>query len=238
MPYSFSRIIFKPGFSTRKLLLITIFIDFVAIAAVILRAILLEKAPYRYFDEGSLINWLSCVQLLIIAGINWKIYRLKTGIKEEYKPGKNPKLLWQFLAFGFVFCAVDEVLQIHENLDKLIHLLFQIQENFLTDHIDDLIILMYGIIGLLVIYYFRQEFYLYRDSFNYFKIAVILACISIGLDFLTQGQETSNLLNEVEKLQREWFRSIEEIFKIFTEGFLMAAFYQCLRIAKRIKINF
>ncbi|MDY7005420.1 MAG: hypothetical protein SWX82_16195 [Cyanobacteriota bacterium] len=73
------------------------------------------------------------------------------------------------------------------------------------------IIVIYGIIGLLVIYYFRQEFYRYRESFSYFKIALILACCSIALDFFTQGQETSNLLNETQEMQREWLRSIEEI---------------------------
>lgn len=225
------------GFSTKKLLLIVLLVDFVAIAAVILRAILLEKGPYRYFDEGSLINWLSGVKLLIIAGINWKIYRLRTGIKQESQRGRNYQLLWQFFAFGFVFCTLDELLQIHEKLDKLIHRLWQIEETLLTDSIDDLIILMYGVIGLLVIYYFRQEFYFYRDAFTYFKIALVLACCSIGLDFLSQGQET-DILTATQEMQREWVRSIEEIFKLFAEAFLIGSFYKCLRIAKRINLNF
>ena len=224
------------GFSTKKLLLIALFFDFFVIAAVILRAILLEKGPYRYFDEGSLINWLSGVKLLILAGINWKIYRLRTSIKEKYKSAKNC-LIWQFFAMGFVFCALDELIQIHENIDKFIHWFFQIQETILTDSIDDLIVLSYGIIGLLVIYYFRQEFYFYRDAFTYFKIALVLACCSIGLDFLTQGQE-ADILTETQEMQREWLRSIEEIFKLFAEAFLITSFYKCLRIAKRINLNF
>lgn len=223
------------GFSTKKILSIALFVNFVAIAAVIFRAILLDKGPYRYFDEGSLINWLSGIQLLIIAGINWKIYRLRIGRKEVSQPGKNYQRLWQFLTFGFVFCALDELIQIHERLDKFIHWMFQIQETALTDSIDDLIIVIYGIIGLLVIYYFRQEFYQYREAFGYFKIALILACCSIALDFFTQGQETSNLLTETQEMQREWLRSIEEIFKIFAEVFLIATFYMCLRIAQRLK---
>ncbi|MDJ0553168.1 MAG: hypothetical protein QNJ68_01750 [Microcoleaceae cyanobacterium MO_207.B10] len=218
------------GFSTKKLLLITLFVNFVAIAGVIIRAILLEKGPYRYFDEGSLINWLSGVQLLIIGGINWQIYNLRKASRSA----KDKQLLWQFFAFGFVFCCLDEILQIHERFDKFIHWIFQIQETPLTDSIDDVIILMYGIIGLLVIYYFRQEFYYYRDSFPYFKIALILACCSIGLDFLTQGQETE-ILTEAQEMQREWLRSVEEIFKLFTEVFLIASFYKCLRIAKTNK---
>ncbi|MGB3513226.1 MAG: hypothetical protein WBA93_29235 [Microcoleaceae cyanobacterium] len=224
-------------FSTKKILSIALFVNFVAIAAVIFRAILLEKAPYRYFDEGSLINWLSGIQLLIIAGINWKIYRLRIGRKEVSQSGNNYQILWQFFAFGFVFCALDELIQIHENLDKFIHWIFQIQETALTDSIDDLIIVIYGIIGLLVIYYFRQEFYQYRDAFTYFKIALVLACCSIGLDFLTQGQET-DLLTETQEMQREWLRSIEEIFKLFAEVFLITTFYKCLRIAKSINLNF
>lgn len=87
------------GFSTKKLLLITLFINFVAIAGVIIRVILLEKDPYRYFDEGSLINWLSGLQLLIIAGINWQIYNLRKASHGS----KSKQFIWQFFAFGFVF---------------------------------------------------------------------------------------------------------------------------------------
>nr|WP_319398940.1 hypothetical protein [uncultured Carboxylicivirga sp.] len=65
---------------------------------------------------------------------------------------KQKQAIWLMISKGFTFLALDEILLIHENIDKWIHAFFQITQTHLTDRIDDFIILLYGIVdGLLMI---------------------------------------------------------------------------------------
>lgn len=61
---------------------------------------------------------------------------------------RDPSVVWAIIASGFLFLAADEVLRIHENLDQLIHYVFGLKETNLTDRIDDLIVGMYGLVGI------------------------------------------------------------------------------------------
>ncbi len=54
----------KRFFSLKSIVFWVFGIDSLMIATAIGRAILLERNPMRYFDEGGYITWLSIIQLL------------------------------------------------------------------------------------------------------------------------------------------------------------------------------
>ncbi len=98
------------------------------------------------FKEGGLITWVSFLQLLLIAGLSWKVFTLHNGVLNRHG-WRSPQMVWTIIAVGFVYLACDELTLIHETLDKLIHNFFMMRETALTDRLDDIIVGFYGLIG-------------------------------------------------------------------------------------------
>ena len=65
--------------------------------------------------------------------------------------------MWLILVFTSLYLAIDEIIMIHENIDFFIHRIFNIEETGLTDRIDDAIVAIYGLCGLIGIYLYRKE---------------------------------------------------------------------------------
>jgi hypothetical protein len=58
----------------------------------------------------------------------------------------------------FAFLAADDLFLIHENIDKVIHWIFGGDaKDHLTKHLDDMIVLVYGIIGAIIVWRRRSE---------------------------------------------------------------------------------
>ncbi len=134
--------------TSKSLVLSIVFIDVVILAA----AALTGTPPDQYFKEGKAITWLSFVQLLATAALSWHIYTLRKNAPES-KPQRHLHRLWLIIAAGFVFLAVDEIAGIHEGIDHLIHAFMNMEETGLTDRIDDVIVMAYGLVGIGVLYY-------------------------------------------------------------------------------------
>lgn len=79
----------------------------------------------RYFDEGSVLSWLSGLQLISVGVIAGAIYRLR---RQQQTSWRSSQLLWLLVAVGFIFLAADELAQIHESIDRSIHQIWQIQK--------------------------------------------------------------------------------------------------------------
>ena len=112
----------RKSLSLSTVALITFGIDILAIAIAVGRAIFLQRSPMRYFGENGFITWISVLQLLIIAVLCWKIgivrsKKLKSAPKYL---SKKPVMFWRIMAVGMFFFALDEGLEIHENLDKML----------------------------------------------------------------------------------------------------------------------
>lgn len=68
------------------------------------------------------------------------------------------KSLWNLMHIGFLFLAADDLFLIHENIDKLIHWMFGADRDHpITNHLDDLIVLTFGVIGALIVWRKRSE---------------------------------------------------------------------------------
>ncbi|BAU65533.1 hypothetical protein STA3757_29210 [Stanieria sp. NIES-3757] len=202
------------------------------------RAILLERSPMRYFGENGFITWLSICQLLFIAYLCWKINRLRFQENFQVVSWKNPKIFWQILTLGFIFLALDEYWEFHENFDKTLHIFLNLNDAGITGRMDDFIVLLYALFGLFFLHTFKNEFQKFISASRWFLTGFSLSFLTIFLDMLSHNREILSLwIKNHEQLNNahHWFTTIEEIPKIFAEGAFIIAFYYCLLIAKKLK---
>ncbi len=211
--------------------------DILAITLAVGRALLRQKSPMRYFEETGIMSFFSGLQLLIMAGLSWRISLIRQEVKMQSKSWKSPQNLWKIMAIGFIFLAADEVLEIHEGIDQLIHEVFRITETQLTDRIDDLIIVSYSMIGGYILYSFWHEFKRYQPAFFAFIVGFVLKAGMVMFDLYTNNEMvlSSWITNpQTHELVYDSLRTIEESLKILAEGAFIAAFCACLSIAKKI----
>ena len=150
--------------SPTTLLLSLVYVDFLAVLLAIGLGFALHQSPTAYTGEGEPITWLSFAHLLVISGIAGSIFYYRTDGRLHAGMWRSPMLIWLLIALGFLFLAVDEVAKIHESLDRSFHRILQMQETGLTDRLDDAIVLAYGVMGLGVLYVYREELMPYRPA--------------------------------------------------------------------------
>jgi hypothetical protein len=186
------------------------------------------ERPSIFFDEGSIITWLSSLQLGLMGFLAYKIHLLKQG----QNPAKS-SLFWRLLSFGFIFLALDDLLMIHEHIDHWIQSLLQLDNSSLLTRIDDLIVGLYGGIILWLISQFRKELVPYRSVLPLLLWALFLGAIMFSIDLINHHENDLAILISdaaTRKIVYKYLGPVEEIFKIWTEGFLVIALYSCWQI--------
>lgn len=184
------------------------------------------------FKERRLVSLFSVFQLVVISLISLVIF-----LEEKKNTGnfsiKAPYLIWGIIAICFLYMGIDELVEIHESLDKLIHSVFNIEETKLTDRIDDLIIFAYLIGGLGAIYYYKDYLLRYKSALKYFIAGVIIVSIMIVIDILTNRKDFLRLFFEDRETRRfmyDVFIVVEEAVTIIAESVLIATVYYCKKI--------
>lgn len=211
---------------SRKFICMSILLFDTLIILIALYLGIAEGHMTKYFGERRLITLLSCSQLLMISFLSFLIFE-KRNEKFSLQIFKSPYFIWLIMSCGFIFLALDELLMIHEKTDKLIHQLLKINETAITDRIDDVIIVFYGIIGLYVLYHYRNEMKNFTYSIAYFIVGFILLFIMNGFDIITDTNEIAF----ISSCYYTWLCVAEESLKIFSEGIFAAGFYTCFLIA-------
>ena len=217
--------------STKLVLLITLFLNFIFIVI----GILIGNPIEQYFSkEASYITWVSFFQLLIIANLSLQIYKSVKN-KQVKQLWKSPALLWGIIALGFLYLAVDEVIRIHENLDNIIHRVFHLKKTAITDRLDDAIIGFYGLVGVGVLYYFRSELKKYKKSFPLFLIGFVLLFLMVIIDMSNNNIDVIKMLVSDHNLRHTVFsisKVLEDSLKLIAESFFIGAFYFCFKSSK------
>ncbi len=183
------------------------------------------------FREGHSMTWFSFFMLLITAGFSRRIWQALGGRRPD-----APQL-WRWLSILFLFLALDEVFKIHETLDHRLCDIFGWDRNGWADHIDDGLILVYGIVaaGLLLAHW--REALRFTIAWPHFALAVVAAISTVALDFLGgEKRFVASMIGHADvKLVGDVLDIIEESFKIYGEIFFMGAFsrlYQSVRGAQ------
>ncbi len=188
--------------------------------------------PGRWFREGRLMTWISFFQIVFVGILAEKIYKLRrAGEKFDWKEQAS---VWRLASVGFYWLAFDEILRVHEAIDRYAHKILQLEITEMSDRADDLIVALYGIIGLCVFYYYRREVLHYVKSFGWFFCGFALFFIMVAMDLVFNGDTVARqyVSDPVQlKVLMDWLNVIEDIFKNFGEIFFIAAFAACLQIA-------
>jgi hypothetical protein len=211
--------------STRRALAFCLTLNgFFVVAAVVLGLIRSANGnPSRYFGEGRWTTAVSCMQLLIVAFFAFRVFLCRRAPTNG--PGAR---LWLLIALGFVFLAADDALQIHEQIDSIIHRRFHWKSTALTDRIDDAIIALYGLIGLVVLWIYRRELLQFRSMLKALAVGGVCAVVSIACDTLSNRPDfffwLTGDMPRAQKLEG-WFAVGDGGFQLLALGSFVAAFY-------------
>jgi len=185
-----------------------------------------------YFNHpiGKLFDFCSVIALFATALVSFLACRRlesESGLKWRQNPAARPFFI---SGAGFFFLGLDEALSIHENIDKLIHLVLRIKETPATDHIDDFIILLYGIVALFFIKNFITEFRKYPYMTGLIGVGLLMFFVVFFMDFLTNNIETLRafLFKDMSYSALHYRKNIgsmiEESMEFLAQAFFLAAF--------------
>ncbi len=108
--------------------------------------------------------------------------------------------------------------------------IFHIQETYLTDRLDEVVVTGYILVGLAVLYRYHEELKNYRDIFPLLILGSLFMFLMIVLDAISNSESTlfSLVSNRCEYYQ--WTKAAEDGFKILAEGVFLSVSYDCLGI--------
>jgi hypothetical protein len=189
------------------------------------------RRPDKFFREGVLDLGLSAVLLVGTAVLCWRVFRTR-----EATPGATGAGLWRLVSAGFLYLALDEVFEFHERLDEGLHALVDVAETALSDRLDDLIVLGYGIAGAAVLWRFRAEVAHFRPLAGFLRAAAVAFVLMAAIDLATSRHD---LVLRVVPPPGGWdvwrfFRGIEESLKLVAEGTLLGTAYAALLRARAL----
>jgi len=185
-----------------------------------------DDSPQYFFKEGRLITFLSSFHLIAIGLLCWLIYESKR-YEENGGLWSSPVLIWLLMALGFLFLAFDETMRIHEGIDFSLHNLIGIKETALTDRLDDVLILLYALIGLFAIYLYRAQLSIYYPLIRgYFIAAFMVLLLTVILDVLTNRHD---IIHDIG--WHQFLSVLEEVMKIVAEFLFLAAAYRCWKFS-------
>lgn len=117
-------------------------LTFLVIAVLIWLGVTRYDRAARYFGEGRPGTYYSGLQLVASAVVAAVLAR---------RAGRHPvRRFWWVVASAFLYLSLDEVFGLHEELDRGVHKLlgWHDRRHWLTDHLDDAFVALYGLIAL------------------------------------------------------------------------------------------
>jgi hypothetical protein len=223
----------REGLKTRSVFLLIVAFDILAILAAIVLGVQLGR-PKKYFGEHQFITWISCLQLLTISWLAFRTFRMRRSAADSF--WRSPALIWALISFGFLYLAADEYFLFHESLDYKIHALLGMKETALTDRIDDMIIGLYGIIGLCTIYLYRQEMRKFSRALPFLICGFALMFLMVAADTATNKPDLlgSFLQHDVLVPVLVWLAVAEDSVKLLAEACFIGGAYTALMVSRRI----
>jgi hypothetical protein len=216
----------------KRYLAIVLIIDLIAVVG----AMLMGETPAELFDEGEVMTFFSAIQLIAIHRITRRVFLNSSENRINLKDIKKGYFIWYLISMGFLFLTVDEILLIHENIDEVIHWILGMKETALTDRIDDIVVGCYGLVGLAVIYYYRDEMKKYKEALPYLIAGFILFFLSVCLDILTNREDILPMFN-IDHSLFLWLNGLEEGFKTIAEGVFIGTAFKCYEISNLLRKN-
>ncbi len=216
----------------------------IIIQIVLLNAIFLTIAILFGLSKGNikaelgelgLITWISVCQLLFISGTSFKLFTLNNNTL-SLQSWKSSQILWVIIAMGFIFLALDELIHIHDMFGKQIAQFAFINNPKIASRIDDLIIVVYFSVGIIFLYFFRNEIEKHTKVKPLFLVGFLTLFVMVGIDIIPS--RIVHFLSIIfhtpyDTIRQTWLPLAKDATKLFTESFFIAGFYNCFQIEKR-----
>ncbi len=205
---------------------------FCAVALVLLIA--WNTGPFYYhFGDTRLVNLYSFFQLFATSLVAYSVSRARereTGRSWRNNPAARPFFI---SACGFLYLGLDDLLSIHENIDKLIHVILRFKETPFSDHIDDMILVLYGLVAIFFIRDFIREFRRYRPMMTLCILGLISFFVMCCMDVVSNNVETyrwffPGTAPDAVVHSKDVLNMVDESFQLIGESFFLSAFLVAL----------
>jgi hypothetical protein len=145
---------------------------------------------HRYFGERKVGTYLSFLNLVATGVV--------AGLIARRLGGAPVARFWWATAVGFVWLACDDLFVLHERIDRGIHeMLGGDPEDPLTDHLDDLIVGVYGLAALGLAWAYRAHLAGFRWMLTILAAAFVLFAAMVVVDFLHLSKTLEDALKVV-----------------------------------------
>ena len=139
------------------------------------------------FEERGVLATLAAVQLLGGAVLGIAAYRRFWSIADRRPPQERAGIfLWGLSGLGLIVFAADDYFTVHERIGSWVAERLDIWAP-LTNNVDDLITLGYGLIGLIALHVFRHEVMQIRASSALYLAGVVSAALMLFFDAYGRG---------------------------------------------------
>ncbi len=153
-----------------------------------------------HFYEHRAGTYYSGALLVTAAVLAFRVARRMTG--------RRVGRFWSGASFGLLYLAADEITAVHEYVDKWLHRgLGWPDAHPITDHIDDAIVILYGIVAVVWALRYRDALLRLRWTTFLLTLAAVGFAVTSALDVL--GVSTA----------------LEESMKLLTEALIVVAVY-------------
>jgi hypothetical protein len=195
-------------------------------------AVVLGEHPAEQFDEGKLGTWASCLLLIGVSAAAFDTWRAR---RDALGSGVGPALLWLLVAAGFLYLACDDAFRFHEKLDRFLHRdVLHVEATALTARADDVIIGLYGLAGIGVLWWFRDELRRVPGLIAVLALGMALMFAQVGLDLANHDDVYAYLAppGPQRRLLRQWLPVAEETTKLVAEAVFLLGMLRARRHAR------
>ncbi len=204
---------------------VIIFVDTACVAM----ALLLGVDPQQYPRVLKFITWFSCAHLALIAGVSLcSLYALDYKRVDQEDRSKEA-WFWFICCAGFLYLSADEGMGLHQKLDFWLHQWLKVHETSLTDRLDDLIVLIYGIIALFVVLKFYRNVWEEKNMGFWLMVGFGLFFTMSFFDFLSNDEYFYPFFMEDRSMDKRFgilLGILEDSFKLFAEAAFLIGFLE------------
>ena len=213
--------------SDKRAFRIALCTDLAVIAFAVAHGLWHSGNPSRYFGEGRYTTGVSCLQLLLTAFFSFGMFRARRAATPD-RSWRAGFWVWLLMGAGFVFLAADDAFQFHERIGHALNTLFPMHGSVLAGRIDDMVIGVYGLIGLWVLWLFRRELLDFRVMLRPLAIGFVFTFLSVLCDTLGHHEDIFLKLTHdlpLAKHLQAWADTGDGSFTLLAEGMFAVAFF-------------
>lgn len=184
------------------------------------------------FDENGVVTIMSFAQLLATSFTAFAIWR------KRRRPGRfrlaDMATIWLLIAVGFLYLAADEEILLHEGAGRDMKSLLGLGDNAWSARLDDMLIGVYGLIGLGALWLYRAELKPFHTCLVLLTVGFFWLAVSVAADMASHRPDffVGLLGPERGMAAYDLGEDADEIAKLIAEAFFLSGIANALAQAR------